>query len=53
MRCLQYGAIIDFENKSYEQIDVPVGIKKQFNVINKRVILEGHCKKCQKSKSLE
>ncbi|MFA4919196.1 MAG: Fur family transcriptional regulator [Thermodesulfovibrionales bacterium] len=47
-RCIQCNSIIDFHNKDYDNIAVPEDIKKQFTVINKKVVLEGLCNKCRK-----
>jgi len=46
LRCIQCHAIIDFYNDSYDKIVVPKEIKQKFQVLNKKVILEGICKKC-------
>ena len=48
LRCLKCNAIIDFYNKSYDNIPVPQELNKQFKVLNKKVVLEGICKKCRK-----
>jgi len=50
-RCLKCGSIADFENSEYERIAVPSEVQKKFKVTGKRVVLEGYCKKCQKSGS--
>jgi Fur family transcriptional regulator, peroxide stress response regulator len=47
-RCIQCNSIIDFQNRSYDNIAVPEEINKQFTVINKKVVLEGLCNKCRK-----
>ncbi len=47
-RCVQCHEIIDFVNESYDNIEVPQELEKQFIVLNKRVVLEGICKKCSK-----
>jgi Fur family transcriptional regulator, peroxide stress response regulator len=47
-RCIQCNNIIDFQNREYDNISVPKEIKKQFTVINKKVVLEGLCDKCRK-----
>ncbi len=46
LRCTKCGNIIDFHCELYDNIEIPGEIKKEFNVIKKRVILEGICKKC-------
>lgn len=48
LRCIQSNNIIDFYNREYDNIAVPEDINKQFTVINKKVVLEGFCKKCRK-----
>ncbi|MDD5255062.1 MAG: transcriptional repressor [Candidatus Omnitrophica bacterium] len=47
-RCLKCHAIIDFSHDAYNNIAVPDELKKQFQVLNKRVVLEGVCKECGK-----
>lgn len=48
LRCIKCHKIIDFRNSSYDSIDVPPEILKDFRVTNKRVVLEGICKDCSK-----
>jgi Fur family peroxide stress response transcriptional regulator len=48
LRCVQCDAIIDFNNKDYDNIDIPAEIQKNFTVLNKKVVLEGLCNKCNK-----
>ncbi len=46
-RCVKCNAIIDFYNKSYDDMKVPKDILKKFTVLNKKVVLEGLCDKCR------
>lgn len=46
MHCVKCGSIIDFYSEAYDKIKIPKNIKKQFNVIKKKVILEGVCSLC-------
>lgn len=46
-RCVKCHTIIDFCNDSYNSIQVPDELAKQFQVLNKRVVLEGICSKCK------
>jgi Fur family peroxide stress response transcriptional regulator len=46
-RCIQCHAIIDFSHDAYDAIQVPAELAKQFQVLNKRVVLEGICSKCK------
>jgi Fur family peroxide stress response transcriptional regulator len=45
-RCVRCNSIIDFYDKSYDQMKVPKDILKKFTVLNKKVVLEGLCDKC-------
>jgi Fur family peroxide stress response transcriptional regulator len=47
-RCIKCNAIVDFDYKSYDNIEVPEKINKKFVVLNKKVLLEGYCNKCRK-----
>lgn len=47
LRCVKCNAIIDFYNKSYDEMKVPKDILKKFTVLNKKVVLEGLCDKCR------
>ncbi len=49
-RCMQCNRIIDFYNESYDRMKIPEEFKKQYNVLNKKVVLEGICDRCQKRK---
>lgn len=46
-RCVKCNAIIDFYDKSYDDMKVPKDILKKFTVLNKKVVLEGLCDKCR------
>ena len=48
LHCTQCGKIIDFQNQAYDNLNVPVGVRKDFQVISKRVVLKGLCKDCRK-----
>ncbi|MGD2246267.1 MAG: Fur family transcriptional regulator [Candidatus Aminicenantes bacterium] len=47
-RCVNCNTIIDFDYRSYENINVPEKIKKENKVLNKKILLEGYCHKCRK-----
>ena len=47
-RCVKCNNIIDIHHKSLDNIRIPDDIRKQFTVLNKRVVIEGICKKCGK-----
>lgn len=44
--CIKCNAIYDFENDAYNDIAVPKDVEKHGAVINKKVVLEGICSKC-------
>ena len=46
LHCVACGRIIDFEHKSYADLDVPAEITRRFTVISKRVVLKGLCETC-------
>jgi Fur family transcriptional regulator, peroxide stress response regulator len=45
-RCIKCHTIYDFENDAYNDIAVPGSVQEQGVIINKRVVLEGICSKC-------
>ncbi len=45
-RCIKCHSIYDFENDDYNDIAVPEAVQRQGVIINKRVVLEGICSKC-------
>ena len=45
-RCIKCHTIYDFENDAYDDIAVPEAVERQGVIINKRVVLEGICSKC-------
>jgi len=46
-RCLGCGCIDDIHSKSFDNVAVSSKLKKQYAVQEKKVVLEGFCKKCQ------
>jgi Fur family transcriptional regulator, peroxide stress response regulator len=46
-RCIKCFTIFDFENDAYNDIAVPAAVQKRGVILNKRVVLEGICEKCQ------
>ena len=47
LHCTQCDKIIDFQNQAYDNLHVPVGVRKNFQIISKRVVLKGICKDCR------
>jgi len=47
-RCKKCGNITDFQNELYDNLEIPEKFKKEFNVLKKRVVLEGICRSCSK-----
>lgn len=49
-RCMNCNKIIDFYNEYYDNIRIPADIQERFNVVNKKILLEGLCRDCSKKK---
>lgn len=49
-RCIRCSSIIDLQVQAFDEIDIPRSISKQFNVLHKKVVLEGVCNNCQKGR---
>ena len=49
-RCLNCNSIIDFDYKPYDDIIIPAKLKKSYSILSKKVLLEGYCDKCRKSR---
>ena len=46
-QCIKCYRIIDFHDKTYDNINVPSDIRSRLTVLNKKVVLEGICDKCK------
>ncbi len=49
-RCARCEKIEDFRNDYFDDIKIPEEVKKQFNITQKKVVLEGLCTECSKKK---
>lgn len=47
LQCIKCYAIIDFFNESYDKLRIPKKLPEGFQVLSKKVVLEGLCKKCK------
>lgn len=45
--CIKCRKIIDFCDEGYDSIQIPKTLGRDFQVMNKRVVLEGICSKCK------
>ena len=45
--CIKCKKIVDFQHKSFENIEVPDDIERKFKILRKTVYLEGLCDKCK------
>ena len=45
-RCSKCNNIVDFQNKTYDNLKVPKTFQRNFKVTNVKVLLEGICDKC-------
>ncbi len=48
--CIKCQKIIDFCDEVYDSMQIPKTLGRQFQVINKRVVLEGICSDCKGKK---
>ena len=46
--CMSCDKIIDFYSEPCDNIQIPKSIQKKYNILNKKVVLEGFCPECQK-----
>ena len=46
LHCIRCGQVIDFYNRTYDELDVPEEIQEEFTVLGKRVVLKGICRVC-------
>ena len=46
-RCLKCGKIVDFNDRSYDNIAIPAEIKRKYVVLGTRLHLEGLCDSCK------
>lgn len=49
-RCTICEKIEDFDSESFDNIKIPDEVARQFNITQKRVVLEGVCGECSKEK---
>jgi Fur family peroxide stress response transcriptional regulator len=49
--CVHCGEVFDFYNEEYDNLEIPSDIQHKYDIIGKRVVLKGVCKKCKKIKS--
>jgi Fur family peroxide stress response transcriptional regulator len=47
--CVNCGEIFDFYSEDYDNLEIPENIRDAYDIISKRVVLKGICKKCKKS----
>jgi Fur family peroxide stress response transcriptional regulator len=47
-RCVKCNNIVDFHSKSFDRVKIPEEFQKRFNILRKRIVLEGICDKCRK-----
>jgi Fur family peroxide stress response transcriptional regulator len=48
-RCIRCDSIVDFYDKSLDDLKVPKEILRKFTVYNKKLVLEGICDRCSQS----
>ena len=50
--CVKCGQIDDFINDTYDKLEIPKNIQRQYTIISKKVVLHGICDKCKREKEL-
>ena len=48
IHCIKCGSILDFEDRDYDNLELPSLVSSKFKVLSKKVIINGICMKCQK-----
>lgn len=48
LRCLRCGRIVDFEHHAYNTLPIPAKVTRSFQILRKRVVLEGICEQCRR-----
>jgi len=49
VHCVRCGKIVDFWNKTYDELDVPVEISSRYKIVGKRVVINVICAECHKN----
>jgi Fur family peroxide stress response transcriptional regulator len=45
--CIKCGAILDFHNPEFDDLEIPPEIEKKYKIVSKKVIINGICSKCR------
>ena len=48
LKCIKCETIFDFNHKEYDALEIPSRISSKYVILNKRVVLEIICDKCEK-----
>jgi len=48
-RCQKCNKIVDFHDKSFDNLKIPKSLQKDFRITNVKVLLEGMCNECVKN----
>jgi len=49
--CVKCNKIIDFTNKEYDKIKLPLSITSKHQVLEKKIVLDGFCRDCKNNKN--
>ncbi|MBN1347876.1 transcriptional repressor [candidate division KSB1 bacterium] len=47
LHCIKCGKIMDFIHEKYDSLEMPECLPENFRIINRRVVLNGICRRCQ------
>lgn len=53
IHCVKCREIFDFENENYDDLEIPPEIRKNYKILNKRVVINAVCKRCRRRTSLK
>lgn len=48
--CVKCGAILDFYSRQYDDLKIPQSIRRKYQVLGLRIVLNGICDKCAKKR---
>ena len=49
--CIKCGTIVDFTSPHFDALKIPAEIRRQFTIIGKKVIFNGICSACRRTKT--
>jgi Fur family peroxide stress response transcriptional regulator len=53
IHCIKCREIFDFHSEDLDSMEIPAEIKREYKVLNKRVVINAVCKRCRRRSSLK